>query len=211
METPKHLQQRILLIESLRHHLRDRPDVYVGGNMGVYFSVTQLKNNDFRAPDFFVAFDVVQDRERKSWVVWEEGGVTPSIVIELVSETTEREDRGRKMGVYARSLHGPEYYLFDPHSLVLEGYRLNAATGTYSNMAPQENGGIFSEKLGLQLLVAPGRFQGVQTDWLRFATPDGVLLPTDDERARAAQASAAQAQADRLADKLRALGINPEE
>lgn len=234
METPKHRQQMSLLIESLQAHLHDRPDVYIGGNMGVYFSMTQVKNNDFRAPDFFVAFDVVQGRERKSWVVWEEDGVAPGVVIELLSETTEREDRGRKMVVYAKALRVKEYYLFDPHSLVLEGYVLHSAQDAYRRLTPQANGGFLSEKLGLQLVIARGVFWGVETDWLRFATLDGTILPSTSESANAARAlavaaeskasaaeskatvlesraTAAETKAAKLAERLRALGHNPDD
>jgi hypothetical protein len=49
-----------------------RQDVYVGGNMFVYFSLDQVRHEDFREPDFFVVLGVPR-RERKSRVVWQEG------------------------------------------------------------------------------------------------------------------------------------------
>ena len=55
---------------------------FVGANMFLYFSQTQAKKNDFRGPDVFVVMDTTR-RERKSWVVWEEDGRVPDVVIEL--------------------------------------------------------------------------------------------------------------------------------
>ena len=200
METPKHRQQMSLLIESLQLHLADRPDVFIGGNMAVYYSMLQVQRMDFRAPDFFVVLGV-EPRERKSWVVWEEDGRGPDLVIELLSESTEANDRGVKMRVYARALRVPEYYLFDPLTCVLEGYRLDPERGEYRAMTPGTDGWLGCATLGLRLGVAPGSYQGHRTDWLRWWLPDGTVLPTGVERAAAAEARVAELEA-----RLRAMG-----
>jgi Uma2 family endonuclease len=93
METGRHHEQMVLLIRSLRHAWRDRSDFYVGGNMFLYFSEAQARNNDFRGPDFFVVLGTTQ-RERRAWVVWEEEGKAPDVILELLSESTEHVDRG---------------------------------------------------------------------------------------------------------------------
>ena len=97
-------------------------------------------------------------RERKAWVVWEEDGLTPNVVVELLSESTEAVDRGAKMRIYARSLRVAEYFLFDPDSGELLGYRLTDAGGklAYAPLAPDANGRLLSRHLGLQL----GRWEG---------------------------------------------------
>ena len=96
LETQRHRDQMELLIGSFQHSYRDRDDLYVGGNMFVYFSETQAKTNDFRGPDVFVVLGT-EPRERRSWVVWEEGGRTPDVVIELTSDSTAAVDRGLKV------------------------------------------------------------------------------------------------------------------
>ena len=99
METERHKLQMDLLIYPLKPWLDRYPEgSYVGGNMFVYFSLEQVRKQDFRGPDVFVALDVPR-RERKSWVVWEEGK-GPDVVIELLSEATAREDKGRKKLIY---------------------------------------------------------------------------------------------------------------
>jgi hypothetical protein len=68
--------------------------------MFVYFSQLQVKRNDFRGPDVFVALDV-ERKERKSWVAWEEGGRLPDVVIELTSDSTRHVDHVDKKRTYA--------------------------------------------------------------------------------------------------------------
>ena len=43
-----------LLIGILRYYWWDRPDIYVAGNMFVYFDPDQVKTHNFRGPDVFV-------------------------------------------------------------------------------------------------------------------------------------------------------------
>src|SRR5262245_52927335 len=64
METPRHQDQMILLIESLKLHWADRQDYYVGGNMLVHYDPQNKRR--FHGPGFFLVLDV-EERERKSW------------------------------------------------------------------------------------------------------------------------------------------------
>lgn len=82
MESTVHRDQMFLLIEVVRHHWRDREDAHVGGNNFVYLSPSQVKNHDFRGPDFFAVCGDTTRRPRDAWVVWEEDGRTPDCVVE---------------------------------------------------------------------------------------------------------------------------------
>ena len=179
MESEKHRNGMYLLIDAAVRYFADRPDVYVSGNMGLYYSVLQARNADFKAPDFFVVLDAIPGRERKSWVVWEEDGRVPNVVIELVSASTEREDRGRKMRVYA-SLNVHEYFLYDPRDDRLEGYRLDAAQ-RYRPIPARPDGDLDCESLGLRLGVVHCAWMGHSHPWLRWRAPDGSLLLTGRE------------------------------
>ncbi len=212
MDSPRHRQQMNLLCETLRLHFHDRPDIYIGADMGVYYSTLQARTRDFRAPDFFVVLDAQpREEERLSWVVWEEERA-PSLVIELLSESTEAEDRGRKMTIYARAMHVREYFLYDPQDQRLEGYKLDPDTMAYRAAEPDSRGEYRSDLLDLRLVRAEGRFQGVGGTWLRWARPDGTILRTGEETADAERqrAETERLRADRLAAKLRAAGIEPE-
>ncbi len=109
LETPRHALQLQLLMDPLRLCWTGRQDLFIGGNMFVYFSLHQVRTQDFRGPDFFVVLDVPK-RERKSWVVWQEGK-GPDVVIELLSESTAAHDKTTKKVIYQNSLRVPAGWL----------------------------------------------------------------------------------------------------
>jgi Uma2 family endonuclease len=212
MESARHRQQMTLLIESLEDAWQGREDFYVGGNMFLYFSETQARNNDFRGPDVFVVMNTTR-RERRAWVVWEEDGQVPDVIVELLSDKTEHVDRGEKMRVYARLRVG-EYFLFDPFSSVFEGYELDVLNARYVKKAPDAQGRLRCKSLGLLLGVVPGVLWNVDAAWLRWLNEEGGVLRLPAERANAeaerasAEAERANAEAERanrLAAELEAL------
>ncbi len=190
METARHKLQMDLLVDPLAAWLRDR-DAYVAGNMFVYFSPNQVKNHDFRGPDVFVVLDVPKG-ERKSWVVWEEGK-GPDVVIELLSTSTAMFDKRQKKEIYQRRLRVPEYFWFDPFNHKdFAGFAIS--DHGYEPISPDDQGRLISQQLGLALVYWTGLYADTTTVWLRWATLDGVLLPTDRELAEQAQQVAEQAQ-----------------
>jgi Uma2 family endonuclease len=195
MESARHFHQMNILVYSLEDAWRDRTDFYVGGNMFLYFSETQSRRNDFRGPDVFVVLDTDR-RERRAWVVWEEGGRAPDVIIELLSETTEKIDRGEKMRVYGSALRVGEYFLFDPFTGVLEGYELHAPRARYVRKVEDELGRLRCERLGLLLGKVRSNLYGTEADWLRWMTLEGRVLDLSAERANA-EAERANAEAER--------------
>lgn len=198
METHRHRQQMELLIQSLEPWARARGDTYVGGNMFLYFSNEQLRGKDFRGPDFFVVLGV-SPRERKSWVVWdEEKG--PDLIVELLSDSTRQVDKTEKLRVYQDRLRVAEYFWFDPWNPDdFAGFSLT--DGRYRPLEPLAPGCLPSPLLGLSLVHWDGAFSGVETRWIRWATPDGRLLLTETE---AAKAEADVAKSEALAAQTRA-------
>ena len=110
-------------VSALQHHYRDRPDVYVSGDLFIYYEEGNPRARV--APDVFVAFGV-SSHKRPSYKLWEEG-VVPAFVMEVASVSTWREDDGRKAKLYER-LGVPEYWQYDPTGeylgLRLKGRRL---------------------------------------------------------------------------------------
>ena len=201
METHRHVLQSTLLMEPLRLHWAGRPDVFVGGNMFVYFSPDQVLTEDFRGPDVFVV-QGVPHRDRKSWVVWEEGGRGPDVVIELLSESTAQFDKTEKKRIYQVRLRVPEYVWYDPYSAELAGFSLR--DGAYEPTAADAAGRLPSRQLGLLLVRWQGEYAGEEATWLRWAQPDGALLPTGAELAAAAaqRADAERERAERAERRL---------
>ena len=186
MDTPWHRDCMTLLIALVAYHNRTRNDYYVGGNNFIYFNPDQARNRDYRGPDFFYIKDGVdRGRERPYWAVWEEGGRLPDVVIELLSPSTEDEDRTTKYAIYEQTLRTPEYFLYDPLTRVLEGFRL--VGGAYQPLEPNDRGWLWSDELGLWLGLWEGYYILSRATWLRLFTREGelVLLADEDERRRA--------------------------
>ncbi|MBW4612083.1 MAG: Uma2 family endonuclease [Desmonostoc vinosum HA7617-LM4] len=208
LETELHLRQIILLLTCLEWLWRDRNDFYAAGNLTIYYSPNQLKSEDFRGPDFFVVLGC--DRKtRKSWVVWEENGKYPNLIIEILSDSTAKTDKGLKKEIYQDTFRTLDYFWFDPYTQEFAGFHL--VDGEYQPLQPNAQEYLWSQQLGLYL----GIYQGL----LRFFTPDGQLVPTPEETAQQTQQRLEQAQqtaqqeaekAQRLAAKLRELNIDPD-
>jgi Uma2 family endonuclease len=189
MESQRHKMQMDILIEALYPWLNAREDGYVGGNMFVYYGLSQVRNRDFRGPDFFAVLGVPKG-ERKSWVCWEEEK-TPDVIIELLSESTAEVDKGEKKLIYQNQMHVPEYFWYDPFNPQdLAGFQLQG--GTYQPIPLNEQGHLVSQVMELALVRWQGAYLGVESTWLRWTTLDGTLLPTgaeiaEQERQRAEQ------------------------
>lgn len=191
MESNLHVLQMYLLIETLKLHWEGRQDTFVGGNMFVYFSPRQEFTHDFRGPDFF-AVQGVTKRDRKSWVVWEEGK-GPDVVIELLSDSTADKDKNEKFLIYQDRLRVPEYFWFHPLTGELAGFVLQ--DGAYKPIEPDEQGRLVSHQLQLALAKWHGTFGDEQSSWLRWVTLENKLLPTGRERAEQAQQKADELEA----------------
>lgn len=194
MESSLHYAQLALLVACLEWLWRNRSDFFIGANLTIYFSREQLKSRDFRGPDFFLV-NHTERRPRRSWVVWEEGGQYPDLIIELLSDSTAQTDRNLKKRLYQDRFRTPEYFWFSPETLEFEGFRL--VNQRYEAIAPNEAGYCWSETLGL--------FLGVQDGMLRYFLASGELVLTPEEAA-----TQAEERSQRLAEQLRALGVEPE-
>lgn len=218
METLRHDFHLSLLIDALHSWLAARDNGFAGGNMFLYYSLEQVRHNPFIGPDFFVTLDVPKG-ERKSWVVWQEGK-GPDVVVELLSESTARYDKTAKKSICATQVRTPEYYWYGPFDAKdFAGFILN--NGDYQPLPVNAQGRILSLVLNLELGPWSGAYRDIAADWLRWFTPQGELLPTEaaQQHADAAQlcaetaeqqALSAQLRAERLAERLRQLGVDPD-
>lgn len=168
METQRHREQMNLLIDSLKAYWKESRDYYVGGNMFLHFA--PLNKRKFRGPDVFLVLDV-DPRERKSWVVWQEGMRFPDLIIELLDGTTRAIDKGEKKALYEQVFRTGEYYLYDPFSLEFKGYKLTGRR--YTPVLPDQNHRIYSPVTGLFLIIHDER--------LRWMTKEGIILPSTEE------------------------------
>ncbi|MDZ8186094.1 MAG: Uma2 family endonuclease [Nostoc sp. ChiSLP02] len=220
LESDLHREQIDLLIRLIKWWWRDaygglslRENFYATGNLTIYFSPKQKKSEEFRGPDFFVVLDT-EKKDRKSWVVWQENGKYPNVIIELLSDSTASVDKGLKKQIYQNTFRTPDYFWFDPNNQELQGFHL--VDGQYQEIEFTAKGWLWSQQLGLYL--------GVESGKLRFFTPDGelVTLPEEEAKEQLQQANEQLQQANQeleqerqraaiLAERLRAAGIDPEQ
>ncbi len=178
MESQRHKMQMDLLIDALQPWLEQREDGYVGGNMFVYYSLAQVKNKDFKGPDFFVVLGVPQG-ERKSWVVWEEEKA-PDVVIELLSESTATVDKNEKKLIYQNQMRVPEYFWYDPFNPD-DWAGFSMQNSIYQQIPVNSQNQLVSQSLRLALQRWQGSYKGIEATWLRWETLEGELLPTAEE------------------------------
>lgn len=154
-------------------------------------------------PDMMLSVDVeiakdLSEKKNRSYFVWQ-FGKPPEVVVEIVSakergELNERLGRYRRMRVSYYVVHDPLRALGEP---MVRSFEMRGDI-----YVPVERPWFAS--LGLGLVEWEGSFEGLRGRWLRWCTLDGRVVPTGAERAEAAEA-----RADRLAARLRELGIDP--
>jgi Uma2 family endonuclease len=216
LETPRHRAAMNLLIDSLDHHWSDREDYFVGGNMFLYYSVAQVKNKDFRGPDFFAVLGVDRFTLRKYWAIWDEGGKYPDVIIELMSDSTAAIDLQEKKNLYERTFKTSDYFVYDPYSpQSLQGWHLDQ-NQQYQPLTANPQGWLWCQALELWVGTWEGTHNREFAPWLRFYDATGNLVQLANETAQQ-QVEAAQLQAeqerlraDQLAEKLRSLGVDPD-
>ena len=186
-ETDIHREEMAALIAMLRHYFRDNPDVYVAGNLFIYYE--EGDSTARFAPDVFVVFGVPK-HQRRIYRLWDEK-YAPAIVFEVTSRKTWLEDAGNKKTLCAR-LRVAEYFLYDPEAdylkPALQGFRLD--NGDYRSLSSEADGALFSDVLKLKLYLEDGLLRLVNP-----ATGERLLRP-DEALARAAEEAVARREAE---------------
>ena len=219
LESPQHRIAMNALIQSLKQAWSNRTDYFVGGNMFVYFSPDQELTKDYRGPDFFVVLNTTLQKRREAWIIWEEQGRTPDLVVELLSKSTKHFDLNDKKAIYEQILKTPDYFVFDPFDPdSLQGWHL--VKQRYQALLPNKHGWLWSETLQLWLGTWEGQVEQDTGVWLRFYDSQGQLLLLPEEQVQRErqqkeqerqQKEFAQQQLKQLQDKLRAQGIKIDE
>jgi hypothetical protein len=209
-------KQQRLLTETLYSNsdvFESRPFL-VAANVGVFYAIRQPP----LVPNVFLSLDVEvpqdwREKKNRTYFVWE-FGKSPDVAIEIVSNR-EGNELGSKLTNYARM--GAGYYVvFDP--LYQLGEKLLRVFELRAHQY-HEKSDAYLDALGIGLTLWDGAYEGKRDYWLRWYASDGTVIPTgferaEQERERAEQererAEQAEAKASRLAERLRALGIDLE-
>lgn len=208
MESPWHAHSAMILKDG---YVAARggvmADYYIGVNMFVYYSWKQVRNDEYRGPDFYFVNHVDGAKPRMYWAIWDEDGRYPDVIVELLSPSTEKDDLGLKKELYEQRFRTLEYFCIAPQLERLLGWRLGAGQ-QYEALTPDAHGRLWSEQLGYWIGPWHGVYMGEEQTWPRLFHADGslVLLPHEAERQRAEaerqRAEAERQRADELAARL---------
>jgi Uma2 family endonuclease len=196
-------------------------EFFVGADLNLYYDLDHT--GWYKRPDWFLVLGVAASKSlaesRLSYVMWQEQ-VAPFLMVELLSPGTEAEDLGQtlrvadkpptKWQVYEQILQVPYYGVFDRYSTQFRMFSLQG--GRYVEQVIVGQGFWFPE-IELGLGVWDGSCQGMVGQWLRWYARNGDWVLTETERAdrETERADREQEKALRLAAKLRALGIDPDQ
>ena len=189
------------------------------------------------APDVMVAFGRPKGK-RRSYKQWEEENIAPQVVFEIASTSNTLGELEDKKFKFYREHGVEEYYLFDPDRQTLKGWlrdaddldaddldegSLDGDDLDADSLRPiaQMNGWV-SPRLEVRFEVEDGELQLYRPDGEAFATYAEILQQRQQERERADRAEAqvelerSKAETERtkaqlFAERLRQLGVNPEE
>jgi Uma2 family endonuclease len=218
------LQFRWIVVfkEGLEAVFRRDPNVFVAGDL-LWYPV-EGEPTIRTAPDIMVVFGRPKG-DRGSYRQWEEGGIAPQVVFEILSPGNRFGKMLEKFQFYER--HGvEEYYIYDPDDGSLEGWRRLA---NRLQKIP-EMAGFRSPLLGIRFEPGegPDNLIIVGPDGKRFLTHVELverlefadqLVQAERQRAeaerqraeeQAQRAEAERQRADRLAARLRELGVEPD-
>jgi Uma2 family endonuclease len=146
-------------VEALDIYFQPRADVYVSGNMFIYYE--EGNPEAVVAPDVFVVFGTTK-RERSSYFVWREPK-GPDFVLEITSRRTRSQDQGPKRGTYA-FLGIAEYFQYDPTGDYLRPplQGLHLVGDHYESLPTRQSPdgalSVSSAVLGLELRLEGGEF-----------------------------------------------------
>ncbi|MDJ0835704.1 MAG: Uma2 family endonuclease [Acidobacteriota bacterium] len=184
----------------------------------------------YKRPDWLAAIGaepLPHGEMRKSYVMWKEK-IPPYIVIELLSFGSDVEDLGvkrstkrqiSKWDVYKDYLKVPHYIAFDFEDTTITGnFKLKDGKFVHEPCMDGPWVRIPFPEIGLELRSWVGRYNGVQSAWLRFYDAKGNIILTPEEEAEQQRAAHREEcrknqlltnENQRLRDLLRSAGIDP--
>lgn len=222
-------KQQRLLVEPLYASNALPAPFLAASNVGLFYQL----NADPIVPDAMLSLGVqcaedFSQKRNRSYFVWEFGKV-PEVCVEVVSNaegdeinvSRKSQQKGKtvsKKELYAQ-IRVPYYVVFDPLQRIQGETEMNGALLRVWSIAPSGYTELTSaqgisaigefiwlDAIGLGLTLWEGQFEDkLDRIWLRWCDRNGNVIPTGAERA-----DEAEAKAQRLAERLRSMGIDPD-
>jgi Uma2 family endonuclease len=171
---------------------------FVAGDHLIYVDPTDPTER--QAPDVYVAFGRPRGH-RGSYKLWDEDGVFPQVVFEVLGPSNTPKEMAEKRQFYFG--HGAEeYYEFDPEAGTWTGFAADPSTGA-PEPVPNMDGHV-SPRLGMRFAFRPMELLVFRPDGSRFLSFQELNDRAEDERRRAETAEQrAEAERRRAEDERR--------
>lgn len=183
------------------------PDAFVAGDL--FWYPIEGRADISVAPDVMVALGRPKGK-RLSYKQWQEEGIAPQVVFEILSPSNTRKEMEQKLLFFER--HSvEEYYLYDTEDHSLSGFvRGEFGLGHIPEMADW-----VSPLLKIRFDRSEDELVLIRPDSMPFLSYQAVIQKAEsaEQRAESAEqrAESAEQKAARLAEKLREVGIDPEQ
>lgn len=191
----------VTIKEGLEALFAHRDDVFIAADLLWYPAVG--RNRVRVAPDTMVVFGRPKGY-RGFYLQWEEDNIPPQVVFEILSPGNTTQEMLTKLDFYNQ--YGvEEYYLYDPQNGELCGWHCVASE---DDLLPIEHmRGWVSPRLGIRFDLNGMDLVLYRPDGEQFKSYTQLMQERDAERSGRL---AAEERVNRLAEKLRSLGVDPD-
>ncbi|HAC64439.1 MAG TPA: hypothetical protein DCF68_13090 [Cyanothece sp. UBA12306] len=198
-DNTKQFRWIVVIQQNLDWLFADNPNVFVAGDL-LWYPV-EGNNKRRAAPDVMVVFGRPKG-DRGSYKQWEEENISPQVVFEILSPGNTKPEMNRKLLFYDR-FGVNEYYVYDPDQNELTGWlRREGFLDLIESMT-----NWVSPQLQIRFNLSIDELQIFRPDGQKFLSYLEIAKQVDEERQRA---ETAEEKANRLAQKLREMGIDPD-
>lgn len=199
-DNTKQFRWIVVIQQNLEWLFADNPQVFVAGDL-LWYPV-EGDNKKRTAPDVMVVFGRPKG-DRGSYRQWQEENIAPQVVFEILSPGNTRAEMSRKLLFYDR-FGVEEYYLYDPDQNNLSGWiRREGFLDLIESIADW-----VSPRLQIKFDLSTEQLQIFRPDGQKFLSYVEIAQRAEKERQRAEEA---EEKVNRLAEKLREMGIDPEQ
>ena len=179
---------------------KDNENVFVAGDL-LWYPV-EGDNKIRQAPDIMVAFGRPKG-DRGSYQQWLEDNIAPQVVFEIISPGNRLGEMFKLFKFY-ENYGVEEYYIYAPEDNELMGWLRSDGELNYIESIE----GWVSPRLQIRFETASGDLEIYRPEGLKFLSYVELSRQMEQERQ---EKELAQQKADRLSEKLREMGINPED
>jgi Uma2 family endonuclease len=170
----------------------DNSDVFVAGDL-LWYPI-EGRNNIATAPDALVVFGRPKG-DRGSYRQWQEEGIAPQVVFEILSPSNTNTEMSKKLLFYDR--YGvEEYYIYNPDNNNLEGWlRVDGELDSIVEMQDWK-----SPRLGIKFDISATELQIYRPDGSKFFSYSEINRQLETTKQ---EAETARQRADRAEELLR--------